>query len=177
MKSFTLKFLDIMIGLVLGLGFQWWPDLKEPWQFVAFIFVYFDVVDYWIDYAPGLKKFPPKRELDIILDVSIMFSLFLYIYATQFTIFYFLSAFILVRFLDLLWLIRSKYQHNPSGIEAKYINTWLVFDTIECIGIVALLFSMNLVFVSPLTAVSIFIIFRIVARFFASLQYKRMYFT
>ena len=38
-----------MVGVVLGLGFQWWPLLKEPWQYTAFIFVYLDIVDYWID--------------------------------------------------------------------------------------------------------------------------------
>ena len=43
MKDFSLKFIDIMIGVVLGLGFQWWPLLQEPWQYVAFIFVYLNI--------------------------------------------------------------------------------------------------------------------------------------
>ena len=69
-----------MIAVVLGLGFQWWPALTEPWHYIAFIFVYVDIVDYWMDYGPSLKKFPPKREIDIILDILIMFALFLYIF-------------------------------------------------------------------------------------------------
>jgi len=32
LKNFSLKFVDIMVGIVLGLGFQWWPELHEPWQ-------------------------------------------------------------------------------------------------------------------------------------------------
>ena len=38
--TFGPKFMDVMVGVVLGLGFQWWPDLREPWQFLAFVLVY-----------------------------------------------------------------------------------------------------------------------------------------
>src|SRR4051812_14495728 len=112
MKNFSLKFLDIMVGIVLGLGFQWWVALQYPWQYVAFIFVYFDIVDYWIDYSPSLKKWPPLRELDVFLDISIMFSLFLYIYSTQLTIAYFLTTFIAFKLLDYFWLLSSKHEYH-----------------------------------------------------------------
>ena len=93
MKGFALKFLDIMIGIILGLGFQWWPNLVESWQYIAFIFVYLDIIDYWIDFLPALRKFPPEAELDWFLEVGIMFFLFLFIYTTQTTIGYFLWSF------------------------------------------------------------------------------------
>src|SRR5687768_14211625 len=99
MKNFSLKFIDIMIGIVLGLGFQWWIILQQPWQYIAFVFVYFDIVDNWIDYSHSLKKFPPKREIDVFLDLSIMFVFFLYIYTTQLTIVYFLITFIVFKVL------------------------------------------------------------------------------
>jgi hypothetical protein len=91
-KNFSVKFIDMMIGIVLGLGLQWWVNLESTWQYVAFVFCYFDITDYWIDYGPSLKKFPPKREIDVFLDVAIAFSLFFYIYTTQVSVFYFLIS-------------------------------------------------------------------------------------
>lgn len=176
MKDFSLKFLDIMIGLVLGLGFQWWPELHEPWQFIAFVFVYLDIVDYWIDYGPGLKKFSPKYEVDIFLDVAIMFSLFLYIYTTQLTLVYFFGAFILLRALDFFWLLRSQRQYHPVGMDGKYIRTWLEFDFIECVLAGGLAFLAHLQYFSSLGLIFMFIIFRIIMRFLASLRYKRVHF-
>ena len=123
-NEFSIKFIDIMIGVILGLGFQWWPNLSEPWQYAAFILVYIDVIDYWIDYAPSLKKFPPKFELDLLLDVAIMFTLFLYIYATQQSIVYFLVAFVVLRLLDSFWLLRANREYPTHGEK--------IFSTLGC---------------------------------------------
>ena len=112
-----------MIGIVLGLGFQWWPNLHEPWQYAAFIFVYLDIIDYWIDYSPSLKKFPPKSELSLFVDVGIMFILFLYIYATQLTVVYFLSASIALSILDLLWMLRAQHEYQPTHTAKVYLRT------------------------------------------------------
>lgn len=176
MKNFSLKFIDIMIGIVLGLGFQWWIALEYPWQYLAFIFVYFDIVDYWIDYSPSLKKFPPKREIDVFLDLSIMFSLFLYIYTTQLTITYFLTVFIIFRALDYLWLWSSRQEYSPTGIDKLFVNTWMQFNLIEAVaaGILIVLFSMFSL--QPLIVILIFITFRILMRVMASLQYKKIHF-
>ena len=165
-----------MIGVVLGLGFQLWPEVKEPWQFLAFVFVYMDIVDYWIDYGPALKKFPPKREIDVLLDVAIMFSLFLYIYATQLNIFYFFCAFILIRILDYFWLFSSKHEYNPVGTDRVFVDTWLEFDLIEIVltaGIALLAFFSTL---SPLALLLGYIAFRIIVRILASRRYKRIHF-
>jgi hypothetical protein len=176
MKNFSLKFIDILIGLVLGLGFQWWPVFQYPWQYIAFIFAYFDIVDYWIDYSPSLKKFPPKREIDVMLDIAIMFALFLYIYATQLTIIYFLSVFIIWRILDYFWLLSSKYEYMPMGTDKLFVDTWLQFDLIEaaisgCMIGVILFFGLQ-----PLSAIIIFIVFRIITRVLASFRYKKVHF-
>ena len=176
-KDFSIKFIDILIGMVLGLGFQWWPSLQEPWQYLVFIFVYLDIVDYWIDYAPSLKKFPPKREIDIILDVGIMFSLFLYIYsASQLSIEYLLGAFILFRILDFLWLFSSKQEYKPTGGDALFVNTWLKLNLIEAIitGLIVVVTLMGSI--PPLVVIIGFIIFRIVTRIFASWKYKKVHF-
>jgi hypothetical protein len=176
MEKFSAKFIDIMIGVVLGLGFQWLPILHAPWQITAFIFAYIDIVDYWIDYGPALKKFPPKREVDVLLDVAIVLAIFLYIYTTQVGIIAFLGAFILFRLFDYLWLLSSKYEFSPTGTVKKYVDTWLMLDLIE-IGVTAVLvwFTAVLSF-NPLPILVVYIIFRLLTRVFASLRYRKSYF-
>ncbi len=120
-----------MIGMVLGLGFQWWTQVTQPWQYIAFIFVYIDIIDYWIDYAPSLKKFPPKKEIDIILDMVIMFNLFLYIFSTQKTaILYFVASFILMRILDNVWLWRASREYP---LEKNNLKKWSAFNIAEIV--------------------------------------------
>lgn len=176
MKNFSLKFVDIMVGVVLGLGFQWWPLLQHPWQYIAFIFAYLDIVDYWIDYSPSLKKFPPKREIDVLLDVGIVFAIFLYIYATQLTIVYFLITFAVFRILDYFWLLSSKYEYHPSDTDKLFVDTWLRFNLIETIATTAFAAYILITTLSPLIAIMVFIAFRAVMRVMASLQYKRIHF-
>ena len=175
-KDFGLKFIDVMIGIVLGLGFQWWPNLHLPWQYVAFIFVYFDIVDYWIDYAPSLRKFPPKRELDLMLDVAIMFSLFLYIYATQLTVVYFLAAFVIARVFDLLWLLRAKAEYHPLGAERIYVDTWVHFNIVDILVTLAFISARSYWSIEEGMILAGFIFFRVIVRIVASLRYKKVYF-
>jgi len=177
MKSFSLKFIDILIGIVLGLGFQWWPILQYPWQYIAFIFAYFDIVDYWIDYSPSLKKFPPKREIDVMLDIAIMFVLFLYIYATQLTTTYFLTVFIIWRVLDYLWLLSSKHEYHPTGTDKLFVDTWMRFNLIEAAISLCLIGGAVLFHIQALTIIIVFIAIRIIVRVLASLRYKKVHFT
>ena len=165
-----------MVGIVLGLGFQWWPNLQYSWQYIAFIFVYLDIVDYWIDYSPSLKKFPPKREIDVFLDIAIMFSLFLYIYATQLTIIYFLATFIVFRILDYFWLLSSKYEYKPVDDDKLFIDTWLMFNLIEASATAVLIFLAIFFLLPPLVILSVYIVFRIITRILASWQYKKVHF-
>jgi len=174
MKNVSLKFVDIMIGVILGLGFQWWPELHLSWQYLAFVFVYIDIVDYWIDYGPSLHKFPPKREIDVIIDMAIMFGLFLYIYSTQHVFIGFLGAFVVFKMLDIIWLLRAKVNHSPDGTEGKFVSTWLLFDMIEII--LAIILAIVASFVAlPILLLIVFIAARVVIRILASTQYKRFY--
>ncbi len=164
-----------MIGIVLGLGFQWWPNLTEPWQYFAFVFVYVDIIDYWIDYAPSLRKFPPKREVDIILDMAIMFSLFLYIYATQESIVYFLVAFVLLRVLDVIWLIRARHEH-PSHQELMFVTTWLWFNVIEAVVVGVFILLSIFVNLQPMILMILTALLWVIMRIGASIRYKKVHF-
>lgn len=175
-KDFSLKFIDIMVGIVLGLGFQWWPSLIQPWQYIAFIFVYLDIVDYWIDYGPSLKKFPPKREIDVLLDVSIMFSLFLYIYTTQSSIIYFLGAFVVFKVLDFFWLVSSRREYNPVGTDLIFVDTWMYFNLMEIITAIIIILLFYVHVFNALLALIVFIIARVIFRIIASYKYKRVHF-
>ncbi len=165
-----------MIGIVLGLGFQWWLVLEQPWQYIAFIFVYFDIVDYWIDYSPALKKFPPKREIDVFLDLGIMFVLFLYIYTTQLTIVYFLTTFVIFRILDYLWLWSSKHEYKPIGIDKLFVDTWMQLNLFEAVATVILIGLVSLLSLQPLVTIVIYITFRVIVRILASFRYKKIHF-
>ncbi len=165
-----------MVGIILGLGFQWVPAFQEPWQYIAFVFAYFDIVDYWIDYAPSLKKFPPKREADIFLDLGIMFLLFLYIYATQLAIIYFLASFIIFRLLDFVWLINALHEYRPTGKDRIFVTTWLEFNLFETFMTAIFIGAGFVLGLTPLVQIIIYIICRIIVRIAASLRYRQFYF-
>ena len=171
--SFTLKFIDIMIGIVLGLGFQSWPSLHESWQFIAFIFVYVSIIDYWIDTAPTLKRYPPKRELDLLLDVAMMFTLFLYIYSTTQTITYFFAAFLVFRGMDSFWLVRVLRQYRESSQDRHVFMTWITFNTIEMAVVVVILAIGEMWYIHPMLLVSAFIAIRLASRVLSSIRYRR----
>lgn len=175
-RDFSLKFIDIMIGVILGLGFQWWPNLHEAWQYIAFIFVYIDIVDYWIDYEPALKKFPPRNEIELLLDVGIMFSLFLFIYATQLSILYFLVSFILFRVVDTLWLVRVKFQYQPTHTDKVFVDTWTRFNVIEIAAALLMAILVPAFSIEALPILIGFIVFRTFMRVLASFQYKKVHF-
>lgn len=173
MKDFALKFIDIMIGIVLGLGFQWWDNLHEPWQYIAFFFAYLSVIDYWIDYNPVVKKFPPKNELSLITDVGVLFSMFLLIYSAQKTLAYFFIAFAVFRIADIFWLLRVKHDFTLPKSEKIYFDTWIIFELIEAIVAIGLLIAFQY---PPLMVILVFIIFRIGMRVAASFRYKSVHF-
>ena len=176
LSNMSLKFVDIMIGVVLGLGFQWWPNLTEPWQYAAFIFVYIDLVDYWIDYSFSLKAFPPKRELNIMLDVAIIFTMFLYIYSTQLTITYFLVSFGAFRIIDTFSLLRARREYHPSGREGKFVRAWIAMNIAEMLYTAILLVVAIQFAFSPLMLLGVYIALRLATRIIASLHYKEVYF-
>ncbi len=165
-----------MVGVVLGLGFQWWPALHQNWQQLLFVFVYFDVIDYWIDYNPSLKKFPPKREIDVILDISIVFALFLYIYSTQLAIQNLFVAFVLFKALDFIWLWSSKVEYRPTGENKDFVDTWLEIDAVEILITSGLIFLGLNHALSPLLLTTGFIFIRVALRIAASWRYKKIHF-
>jgi len=173
--SFSIRFIDIMIGVVLGIGFTWWPKLVDPWQYIAFLFVYVDIVDYWVDYVPALRKVPPRRELDLFIDVAIVFSLFLSIFATQVTITYFLGALILVRILDIAWILRARRDHAAHP-DISFLSIWMYFDIAEIIGFALLLFVGTAYSLTSFVQIIIVVLFWIIMRVFAGLKYKKIHF-
>ena len=174
LATVSLKFIDIMVGVILGLGFQWWPNLIFPWQYLAFVFSYVDIVDYWIDYSPALKKFPPKKEVDVFIDVAIMFAIFLYVYSTQLGLTSFLLAYLFFCFIDSLWLLRAKHEYPQLKSSNSFITTWLKLNAMQIAYTLLLLFLSSLIF--PFFLLLTFIGLRIGTRILASLGYRRFYF-
>jgi len=177
LKDFTIKFIDIIIGIVLGFGFQSWANITETWQYVAFFFAYLTVVDYWIDYIPTVRKFPPKSEIDLLGDIAILFLMFLLIYATQFTVTYFLIVYAIFRIVDDLWMTHIRYQYQLSNRDKLFFNTWFIFGSIECLVAILLVVLISIFHFAPLMIFAIFVIFRIIMRVLGSLRYKSFNFS
>lgn len=175
-NKFQLKFIDIMVGIVLGLGFQWWPELKEPWQFVAFIFAYLTLIDYWVDYNPTAKQYAMRFEIDIIVHTAIIFGMFLLILGTTKTISYFLIAFVVYRFADIIWVWRIKREHRVPAHDLVFMNTWLFFDVIEALAaIIFAIITLQGLFTS-MVALLIFIGVRAITRILSSVRYKKVFY-
>lgn len=174
--AFGLKYADLIIGVVLGLGFQWWPNLTEPWQYLAFIFVYLNLIDYWVDYSPLLRKFPLRREADVILHTYIIFTMFFMIYGTHKTISYFLMAFVLYRIGDLLLLLRIRNEHRLDPQDRPFVHAWLRFEFVEAVGTALLLFLSLLTTTAPIFLFLLFVVLRIFMRSVASLSYHKAYY-
>ncbi|HEY4506121.1 MAG TPA: hypothetical protein VJJ24_01585 [Candidatus Paceibacterota bacterium] len=178
LKDFGIKFVDIVAGVVLGLGFSWWPNLHESWQYIAFVFVYLNLIDYWIDYAPTLRKFPLKREVDVVIHTLIMFGMFALVYTTQLTTAHFMGAFILFRVADLMWLLRIKREYRPGTSDSKFIHAWISCGMVELVfSIVILITSLTTSAFSPLGLLIVFIFLRLLSRLYASWAYKSTYFS
>jgi hypothetical protein len=177
LKDFSLKFIDVMIGVVLGVGFQWWPDLKELWQYLAFVFVYLNLIDYWIDYSPTIKKFPLKREMDVIIHTFIIFSMFFLIYNTRGSLTGFLGAFIFYRILDIIWIGRMKTAYKSTAYDQRFLNAWSISDISEAASALILLIISRALGGNPLYYLLIFIAARIISRILASWRYQKAYYS
>jgi len=165
-----------MIGVVLGIGFQWWGDLKETWQYIAFMFVYLNLVDYWIDYSPTVKRFPLKREIDVILHTYILFMMFYIVYATKLSIISFIVGYILYRVGDIFWIWRMFREYHKKERDKKFLYGWLSSDIFEIIVCLLLLLINHFYIIAPLIILVIFIVFRLLSRILASVYYKEVYY-
>ncbi len=174
--KFQLKFIDVMVGVVLGLGFNWWPQIQEPWQFIAFFFAYLTAIDYWIDYNPVAKKYPLRIQLDVILHTMIIFGMFLLIFAPQKTLSYFLFSFAFYRLADIIWIWVIKKEHRVPKEDLIFMNTWTVQDTVEMLAAVILATIAVQENQSPVLLLLIFIAIRALTRFVSSARYKRVFF-
>lgn len=165
-----------MMGVVLGLGFQWWPELREPWQYLAFVFAYLNIIDYWIDYNPIANKYSLSLGIDVILHTIIIFSMFLLLFATQKTVTYFFIAFAFYRLADILWIWRIKSEHQIPSSDLIFINTWHKWDFVEAALALGFYFVATNTILSTLILLIIFICARAVTRIIASRSYKKTYY-
>lgn len=175
-REFGLKFTDIILGVILGLGFQWWPALSEPWQYLAFVFVYLNLIDFWIDYTPALKRFPLKNEIDVFIHTLIFFAMFFLIYTTQGSIVYFFGSYLLYRIGDIIWITRVIKTFRPPARDMVFWKTWLRQDAVEVLVVVACSAIAMTTSVSPLVLIVVFILARVLTRIYSSVAYQKVYY-
>ena len=86
-----------------------------------------------------------------------------------------LSSFIFLKVLDYFWLLSSKYEFRPTGFDRIFVNAWLKYNLVESILTVALIALTAYLALSALYSLVLFIVFRIIVRIFASLEYKKIH--
>ena len=176
LKDFGLKYIDIMIGVVLGLGFQWWPNLTEFWQYIAFIFIYLNLIDYWIDYSPTIKKFPLINQVDVILHTGIFFAMFLMVYYTQTSVQNVFLSFLLFRVFDILWILRMQNEYPVTTRDRLFMGTWLKGNAVEFIATLGLLVLALRWHIPGLILMGAFILCRVSTRILSSIHYKKVFY-
>ena len=112
-----------------------------------------------------------------MLDVAIIFTMFLYIYSTQLTITYFLVSFGAFRIIDTFSLIRARREYHPSGREKKFVHAWIAMNIAEMLYTAGLLIVAIQFAFSPLMLLGMYIALRLATRIIASLHYKEVYFS
>lgn len=176
MQKFQLKFIDIMVGVVLGLGFQWWADLRELWQYIAFIFAYLTVIDYWVDYNPIANKYALKLEIDVLIHTLIIFGMFLLLFSPLKNLAYFFYSFAFYRLADILWLWRIKSHHTIPKNDLKFMNTWQIYDWVEAVTAVLMATISAQYSFNPVYILLVFIFIRAITRILSSLRYQKAFF-
>ncbi len=175
MKTIRLKFVDLMVGIVLGAGFLWVTNFHQPWQYLAFLFVYLDILDYWLDHSSAQAKFPSKRIFDLVLTILTVLAIFSYTFTIQFGLWPLLLAFGLFKFFDFIWLIRVEKQHRPHGEEKMFVNSWIICDILEVGFALAMIILLLQISIQPMTLLIIFIIFRVLVWLLATQSHKKLF--
>lgn len=176
MKDFSIKFSNVMVGIVLGLGFRSWTDLHEIWQYIAFVFIYLNLIDYWVDYSPLLKRYPFRREIDVILHFAIVFLMFYMVYSILGSVVQVLFAFALFRLLDIIWMQRIERAHKITPHDRKFFQSWTKYEFLEFIGALSLAIILGFVQWEPVVGLIIFVVLRLVMRILASATYSAVYY-
>ncbi len=120
----SIKFLDVMFGAIVAIGFgQWFSvDERESLFFISFLFAHIILIDVWVNYDPTVRKFPTKNPYFLVLDLALIFTMAFLIYYSMSSLHRFLLSIIALRLVGVLWSERSLIEYKPGKPDATYLK-------------------------------------------------------
>ncbi len=120
----SIKFLDVMFGAVVALGFgQWFSVPERPMlSLAAFLFAHIILIDIWINYDPTVRKFPTKRPYMLILDLALIFSMAFLIHYSMLDLQKFLMSIVALRLIGVAWSERPLQEYKMKKSDTAYLK-------------------------------------------------------
>ncbi len=120
----SIKFLDVMFGAIIAIGFgQWFAVAERPSIFfIAFLFAHIMLIEVWINYDPTIRRFPTKNPYFLILDLALIFTMSFLIYYSMFDLNKFLLAIIVLKAVGGLWAERPLKEYKIKGSNLSYLK-------------------------------------------------------
>ncbi len=120
----SIKFLDVMFGAIIALGFGQWFSVseREGLFFMSFLFAHVILIDVWVNYDPIVRKFPTKNPYFLILDLAMIFTMSFLIYYSMFHLQRFLLSIIALRLAGIFWSERPLKEYKLNGSDAAYLK-------------------------------------------------------
>ncbi len=120
----SIKFLDVMFGAIIALGFGQWFSVAERDTifFISFVFAHIMLIDVWINYDPTIRKFPTKNPYFLILDLTLIFTMTFLIYYSMFSLQKFLVAVVALRLIGVVWAERPIREYKIRGTDKSYLK-------------------------------------------------------
>ncbi|MBI2084970.1 MAG: hypothetical protein HYT71_00475 [Candidatus Aenigmarchaeota archaeon] len=120
----SIKFLDVMFGAIIALGFGQWFSVpeREIIFFIAFVFAHTILIDVWINYDPTIRKFPTKNPYFLILDLALIFTMAFLVYYSMFNLQRFLVSAAVLRTIGILWSERPLKEYKIRGSDSSYLK-------------------------------------------------------
>lgn len=130
-NKFIGKFVNEMYAILLGIGisniiFVQDIDLKNVNQSIMALFVISVALIYWWDWSEHVESDVRTTKREFIIDFLILLNiemLFAYFYDLKSLA----TAFIVLGFLDLLWVLNFQYEAKQAGtFQSKRAKTWIL---------------------------------------------------
>ncbi len=117
------KFVNLMFGIMLILGFLDWAGVSNTLQYVLFLFTYVLLITYWMAHRNYLNHFPPKNLLGVIIDITAMAVLFLTIKAALLPLGFYFAALAILRAVDALGITRMISDYVSSRKDVLHLKS------------------------------------------------------
>ncbi len=120
----SIKFLDVMFGAIIAIGFGQWFAVseRESLFFVSFLFAHVMLIDVWVNYDPTVRKFPTKNPYFLILDLALIFTMSFLIYYSMFNLQRFLLSIIALRLVGVFWSERPLKEYKLNRYDTAYLK-------------------------------------------------------